>query len=107
MRRCDGFGGRQFGEDAVADIGGERRVDPAGHGPGRMHALACQAFDHLLAEFAQCDAVTGQFGVAADHAEDVAARGIGVHAQQQIGRGEMEEAERVGLHDLSAVQKFA
>ena len=34
------------------------------------------------------------------HAEDVALRRVGIHAEQQIGRRQMKEAERVGLHDL-------
>ena len=33
--------------------------------------------------------------------------GIGIHAEQQIGRGKMEEAQGMGLHELAAMQEFA
>ena len=42
-----------------------------------------------------------------DHAQHVARGGIGIEAQQQVGRGEMEEAERVRLDELAAVQQLA
>ena len=72
-----------------------------------MDALACQPFDRLLAEFPQRNAVAGALGLLVDQAEHVAARGIGIHAQQQVGRGKMEEAERVGLHELGAMDQLA
>ena len=46
-------------------------------------------------------------GLLFDQAEDVAARGVGIEAQQQVGRGEVEEAERVRLHELRAVDQLA
>ena len=72
-----------------------------------MDALLRQPLDHLLAELAQRDAVARQLGMLLDQPSDVAAGRVGVHAQQQVRRGEMEEAERVRLHDLRAVQQLA
>ncbi len=68
---------------------------------------AARPFDDLLAELAQGDAVARQVGVLLDHAQHVARGGIGIHAQQQVGRRKMEEAERVRLHELAAVQQLA
>ena len=39
-----------------------------------------------------------------DHPDDVADRGIGVKAQQQVGRGQVEEMHGMGLDDLAHVQ---
>ena len=69
-----------------------------------MDALLGQALDHLLAELAQRNAVLGERRVVLDHADDVAPGRIGIEAEQQIRRREMEEAQRVRLGDLAAVQ---
>src|SRR5208337_161866 len=53
------------------------------------------------------DAVAGQVGVRGENAKNIALRRVGVHAQQQVGRRKMEEAEGVRLHDLAAVQQLA
>ena len=80
---------------------GHRRLHSAGHDPRRMHSLFGEAFDDLQTELAQLDAGARQLGIGLDHADDVADGRIGVHAEQQIGRGEIEEAERMRLHDLA------
>ena len=72
-----------------------------------MDALAGQSLDHLLAEPAQRDAVPGELRMILDHADQVAPRRIGVEAEQQVGRRQMEEAQRVGLDDLPAMHDFA
>ncbi len=46
-------------------------------------------------------------GLRLDQADDIAGRGIAVHAQQQVGRGEIEEAESVRLHELGTMNEFA
>ena len=46
-------------------------------------------------------------GFSSIEAEDVAARRVGIEAQQQVGRGEVEEAEGVRLHELRAVDQLA
>ncbi len=58
-------------------------------------------------ELAQLDAGARQLGIGLDHTDDVAGGGIGVHAQQQVGRGEIEEAEGMRLHELRAVHDLA
>jgi hypothetical protein len=69
-----------------------------------MDALGAQQLNDVLAEAAQADAGAAQVGPGGGHAEDVALGGVGLHAQQQIGRREMEEAQRVRLHHLGQVQ---
>ena len=51
------------GQDPVARLGRERRVDAAGHDPGGMDALAAEPLDDLLAEPADADAVAGELRV--------------------------------------------
>ena len=85
----------------------KRIADAAGHHPAWVDAFAAQQFDDLLAELAQGDTVFGQVRVLLRHAEDVAHGGVGVHAHQKIRRGEVEEAERVGLDDLRQIHNAA
>ena len=72
-----------------------------------MDALPGQSLDHLLAELAQRDAVLGQLRMVLDDADDVAPRRIGIEAEQQVGRREMEEAQRMRLDDLAAMHDLA
>ena len=48
-----------------------------------------------------------EFGIRANDAEDVAVFRIGIHAEEQIRRGKIEEAERVRLDDLREIQDAA
>ncbi len=93
--------------DLVAFLRRQRIAHAAGHGPGGMHALAAQQPDHLLAELAQADAAAGDAGIRLDQPHDVARGRIAIHAQQQIGRAEVEEAQRVALDDLAPVHQPA
>ena len=76
--------------------------------PGTTHPvwmrLRAEQLDDVLAEAAQSDAGQAQVGPGCRHAEDVARCGVGLHAQQQIGRGEMEEAQGVRLDHLGQIQ---
>jgi hypothetical protein len=99
--------GGNGGEEAIASLGGHRGLHPSGNDPRRMHALFGEAFDDGEAELAQLDAGAGQLGIGFDDAGDVADGGIGVHAEEQVGRGKIEEAEGVRLDDLGAVDEFA
>ena len=72
-----------------------------------MDALGAEQFDDVLAEAAQPDSCASQFRPCGGNAEDVALCRIGFHAQQQIGRRKMEEAQRVRLHHLGQVQHAA
>jgi hypothetical protein len=58
-----------------------------------VDALAAQRLDHLLAEAAQPHPVSGQLRVGPEHPEQMAAAGLGVEAEQQIRRGQVEEAQ--------------
>ena len=99
-----GQGLGQAGQDLVAGLSGQGRRHAPGHHPGRVDALAPDRLDHLLAEAAQPDPVAGQLRVGPQHPEQVPAGRLGVEAEQQIRRGQVEEAEGVGLHDLGQVQ---
>ena len=87
-------------ENGVAVGLGQRLAHAAGHDPCGMNALSAQPFDDLLAKLAQADAIQRQLGILLGHAEDIALRRVGIHAEQQIGRGKMEQAQRVRLRDL-------
>ena len=75
------------------------------HRTGAVHALAAGHTDHLLTKFAQQHALARNVGVRCGHAQDVALRGLAVKSQQQVGRGQVEEMQRMGLHDLSVVHE--
>ena len=71
----------------------ERLVDAARARPTtEWMRLPPSDLDDLLAELAQADAAPRDLGVGGDQAQDVALRGVGVEAEQQVGRGEVEEA---------------
>jgi hypothetical protein len=81
--------------------------DAAGDDPAGMNALVAEQLDDVLAKAAQADAGAAQFRLGGDDAEDVARGGVGLHAEQQVGRGEIEEAQRVRLDHLRQVQHAA
>ncbi len=85
----------------------ERRVDAARDRPGRVDALPGDPLDDLLAEPAQGDAVTDDVRPLLEEAHDVPARRVRIHAQEQVGRREVEEREGVRLHDLGAMEQLA
>ena len=84
------------------DIG---RADAARHHPRWVHPLLRQTFDDLQPELAQVDAEAGEFRMLLDHPDHVALRGIGIHAEQDVGRGQIEEAQRVRLNELCVMQQ--
>ena len=99
-----GVGLGNHGQNLVALFRRKRLGDAAGNNPSGMDALVAQQLDDALAEAAQGDAGAAQLGLGRRHAQNVAHGGVRVHAQQQVGRGEMEEAQRVRLHHLRQVQ---
>ena len=54
----------------------------------------------LLAELAQADAVERELGILLGNSKNVAGGRIGVHAEQQVGRRKVKQAQGVGLGDL-------
>ena len=72
-----------------------------------MNFAVAEDLDDFLAELAQADAGAGEFLVRGDDAEDIAL-GLGrVPAEQKVRRAQMEEAQRVALHDLAEVHQPA
>ena len=55
----------------------------------------------------RADTGAAKFRLGGGDAEECCALRVGFHAQKQIGRGEIEEAERVRLHHLRQVQHAA
>src|SRR5208283_4073330 len=102
-----GVGLRQPVADPVAPRLRQRLAHAAGGGPGGVDLLAAERLDYLLAELAQPDRGPGQRRVGADQAEDVALRRRGVPAEDEVGRGEVEEAQGVALDDLAQVHQAA
>ena len=103
-----GGGGLCLGEpraDSFTAFLGEGLAHAAGDRPRRMDLPAAQQFDDLLAELPQADARAGQVGVGGDHAEDVPRGRVAVHAEEQVGGAEVEEAQRVRLDDLPQVHQ--
>jgi HAMP domain-containing protein len=91
----------------VALGGREALVDAARDGARAVDALARGVADHFLAVLAQQHALLRDVGVLGRHADDVAAGDVGVEAEQQVGRGEVEEVQRVRLQDLPVVHQAA
>jgi hypothetical protein len=71
-----------------------------------MHPLAGGDADDLLAELAQQHALAGDVRMGLGHADDVALGGR-VEAEQQVGRGEVEEVQGVRLQHLAVVHQAA
>ncbi len=69
-----------------------------------MHTFVAEQFDDALAETAEADAGAAQLRLGCGKPKNIAQLGVGLHAQQQVGRGQIEEAERVRLHHLRQVQ---
>ena len=82
-------------------------VHAAGHGARTVHPLARGDADHLLPELAQQHALFCDIGVGERDADDVAQVHLGVEAEQQVGRRQVEEVQRMRLHDLPVVHQAA
>ena len=95
-------GRRQFGKDAVSSLHGQSEIATP---PGTIHdecTRSCARPSTIMqSELSQFDAIARQFRMLCDDAQDVACRWIGVHAKQKIGRRKIEEAQRMGLHELA------
>ena len=94
-------------ENLTASGGRQRLQHAARRGPGRMDALAAQDFDNALPELPQPDAAAREVRLHLQQAEDVALGRVRIEAQQQIGRGQMEEAQGMRLQDLPVVHQAA
>ena len=101
----EGF--RYRGQDLIAFGGVQRFGDAAGDNPTGVDALVAEEFDDVLAKAAQANAGEAQLRLRGDDAEYMACRGVGLHAQQQVRRGKIEEAQGVRLDHLRQVQHAA
>ena len=87
---------------AIGDA--ERLVHAAGNDPGAMNAFPGDMSDDFLPELARHDALDGEIGEGRGDPDDVAFGDLALEAEQQIGRREMEEVQRVRLHKLTVMQ---
>jgi hypothetical protein len=72
-----------------------------------VNTLAAEALDDLLSELAQLDAVASEFRVLFQDTEDVALGGIGVHAEQEVRRGQVEQTQSMRLDHLGKTEDAA
>src|ERR1700686_2890756 len=98
LRNGESIGNRP--KDGVPIGLGERLAHPPGNDPRGMDALPAQALDDALAELTQANAIERELGILLRDSKDVAGGRIGVHAEQQVGRREVEQAQSVRLGDL-------
>jgi len=94
-------------QELLAGCRVQGRGHAAGHHPGRVDAPAAQQLDDRLPVLPQADAGPGHLRIPRNDAEEVALGGGRVEAQQQVGRGQVEEREGVGLHELRQVEEPA
>ncbi len=72
-----------------------------------MNPLAAQPLNDLLAKLPQADSVARQLRLSLQHAKQVGLGGIRVHAQKQVGRGQIKEAQSMRLHHLRQTKDTA
>src|SRR5579883_2859191 len=70
-----------------------------------MDAFPPQAFNNLLPELAQANAVASQLWFVLIDSHDISLSRIGVHPEQQIGNREIEKTQRVGLDNLCQIEE--
>ena len=90
---------------AIGDA--ERLVHSARNDAGAVNALAGDMRDDLLPELARHHALHREIRKRRGDADDVALGDLALEAEQQVGRGEMEEMQRMRLHDLPVMEQTA
>ena len=98
---------RQPAPDLAAILVAQRVAHAAGHGPRRVNAATAEHFDHLLPKAAQANPVTCDVRVLVDQPHDISFGRVAVHAEQQVRPAQVEEAQRVALHQLRPVHEPA
>jgi hypothetical protein len=82
-------------------------LTPPGIAPVPWITLAGRQADDLLPELAQQHALPGRLGISRGNADDIAPANLAVETEEQIGRREVEEMQRVRLQDLAIVHQAA
>jgi hypothetical protein len=80
---------------------------PPGIAPVPWIFLPAVALMTLLAVLAHQDALLGQLRELLRDADDVAHRRVGVEAEEQVGRAQVEEVQRMRLEELAVVHQPA
>ena len=88
---------------AIGDA--QRLVHAAGDDACAVNALSRDVANDFLPELARHHAAPREIGESSGDAEDVALGDLALEAEQQVGRGEMKEMQRVRLNDLPVVQE--
>jgi hypothetical protein len=105
QREADvGISLREHGQDFVTLGGCEGLGNAAGNNPAGMDALVAEQLNDVLTEPTESNAGAAELRFGGDDAEDVAGGGVGFHTQKEVGRGEIKEAEGVGLDHLGEIQ---
>src|SRR5439155_25070020 len=89
--------------DAIPDIWRERIGPSARNDPPRVDALSSQQLNDPLSKLPQADPITRQACVNLGDAENIAPGRLGIHSQQKVRHGKVEEAQSVGLDHLRKV----
>src|SRR5208283_579545 len=98
---------RQTLPDRIDLFGGERFTHSTGNGPGRMDGLGAQHPDDILTECSQPNAFYRKVRELLHQSDYVAGGRVALHSEQQVGRAQVEEAERVTLRVLSVIDQTA
>ena len=96
---------RNAREETVAQLDRQVAIDAAGDGARAVDLFACRGLDDLLAELPHQHGAAAELRLFAQHLEDVALRGRGLEAEQQVGCGEMKEVQHVALHHLAIMHQ--
>ena len=101
----------RIGLQLPALVPAERPGKTADHAGHRVHRLAAQPGEHVLAEPAQTRHLRGQFRLLAGQADHVAHAVVAVGPEDKIRRGQKEEVEElvrdVGEHQAEFAQQAA
>ena len=92
-------------QEYVALFDGEVLVHAAGNRAGAVNLLAGGRLDDLLPILAHHDALRGQLRELVGHANDVTGDRVGIEAEQEVGRAEMEEVEHMRLEHLPVMHQ--
>ena len=92
------FGNRR--QDRIAILFRQRFTDATRHNPSRMNSFPSQSLDNLLSKLTQQNAIPSERRILFQHSEYIALRRVGIHTQQQVGRRQVKEAQRMRLHYL-------